>query len=358
MKVLQKIYLSVIAITGLSLASCEDDFSLNGDYQVEPIVFGLLDHHDDFHTIKVTKAYLGDGDNLVYAKIPDSNYFSQVDAKIVEYKNESATGREWTLNDTIISNKDTTGIFYAPEQKVYGFYESTLDSSCSYKLTIDIEGGAYQVTGETALIDKFSVSGQILYPLFKVNFAPATINDTVDDYTPWNITVNEGKNAALYTYKYTFNYTEYYTSGGSASFSKTRYNGQEEQHGTADNPGVHIASFSGYDFYTWLRSVIPDDDNVDRRTFDGLDLRISVAHQEFYQYLQVGQPVTGIAQVQPEYTNLKGARGLFSSRLVYELFDFPLNGTSTKELCTGYYTGHLKFCSQLPEHASEWYYCP
>lgn len=341
----------------VGVSSCETDFSLNGDYQVEPVVFGLLDHHDDFHTVKITKAFLGDGDNLVYSKIPDSNYFNQVDAKVVEYKDDQETGREWVLFDTILTHKDTTGVFYAPEQKVYAFFESNLDSSATYKLTVDLEGGSYQVTGETNMIDQFKVNAQILFPTYKIIFAPPNANEE-DDYEFWTFTVTEGKNAALYNYKYTMHYTEHYVDGSQATFSITRNEGNEEQHGSASNPSVHIPSFSGYDFYNWVGEVIPDDANVVKREYNGIDLRISVAHHELYQYLQVSEPVTGIAQVQPEYTNLNGARGLFSSRLVYEIFDFDLNGSSMEELCTGQFTFSKSFCSSLPEHVGETFYCP
>ena len=356
MKILRKVYLSVLTIGVALMVSCNTDFSLNGDYQIQPIVFGLLDHHEDFHMIKITKAYLGDGDNLVYAKTPDSNYFNQVDAKVVEVKNGNPTGREWTLFDTVLTNKDTTGVFYAPEQKVYGFYESGLDSTATYQLTIDLEGGVYQVTGETALIDKFKVSAQILFPTYGIVFAPNSVNED-KDYSLWNFTVTEGLHAAAYEYKYTIHYTEYYASGGSASFSATRENGIKEQTGTPDQPSVQIASFQGYDFYTWVRDVIPDDPNVTKRTFDGLDLRIAVAHEDLYQYMQVSKPVSGIAQVQPEYTNLNGARGLFSSRLVFDVNNMNLNGTSIKELCQGQYTYSKVFCSTLPEHVGESFYC-
>jgi hypothetical protein len=357
MKMHKKIRLLLIAIVSLiGMSSCETDFSLNGDYEVNPVVFGLLDHHDDFHTIKITKAFLGDGDNLVYSKIPDSNYFNQVDAKIVELKNGDLTGREWILFDTILTNKDTSGVFYAPEQKVYAFYESDLDSSATYQLTVDLEGGAYQVTGETELIDNFKVAGQILFPNYSVIFAPNFVDED-DDYNFWSFTVTEGKNAAMYNYKYTFRYKEYYANGDSAQLSITRNDGDIEQSGSAENPSVQIPSFSGLDFYTWLGETIPVDPNVTRRRFEGLDLRISVAHTDLHQFMQVSEPVTGIAQVQPEYTNLQGGRGLFSSRLVYDVLDFDLNGTSTKELCAGQYTSELLFCSDLPEHVGEFFYC-
>jgi hypothetical protein len=349
-------FFTLIAIT-FGFSSCETDFSLNGNYQIQPVVFGLLDHRQDVHLIKITKAYLGDGDNLVYAQNPDSSYFNQVDAKVVEFIDGTATGREWTLFDTTVTNKSTDGLFYAPDQKAYAFYESNLDSTADYTLSIIIDGGAHLVSGTTTLIPKFKLSGTILNPLYKIQFAPNTVDEDLD-YDNWTFTVTEGLHAARYNYEYTFRWTETYTDLTTASFSISRNNGDKMQTQDPDNPGIQIASFSGLDFYEFVRDGIVDDPNVTQRKMDGLDLQIAVAHEDLNQFMEVSQPVSGIAQVQPEFTNLTGSRGLFSSRIIYNKNGFKLNPASMKELCTGLKTGGKKFCSDYPEHIGETYYCP
>lgn len=342
-------------IVGLSsITSCETDFSLNGDYEIQPVVFGLLDHTDDVHFIKVTKAFLGDGDNLVYAQNPDSNYFASVSGNVTEYNDDGdATGRVWNLVDTTITNKDTDGIFYGPEQKVHVFYASDLDSTMTYDLFIDINNGAHEVTGRTELIPKFRLSSQLFFPGYKIPFAPNTVDED-SDYTKWDFTVTEGTNASSYNYKYTMRWTEEYLDGSQASFAATRDNGTETQN-TPSQPAVQTASFKGIDFYNWVPTVVKADPNVAKRKVDGIDLRVSVAHYEFAQYLAVGEPVTGIAQVQPEFTNLLGARGLFSSRIIYEVLNLVMDGSSMEHLCTGANgkTSDLIFRSTLPEHVGE-----
>lgn len=338
--------------------SCETDFSLNGNYSIQPIVFGLLDHNQDVHMIKITKAYLGDGDNLVYAQNPDSSYFNQIDAVVVEFLDGTATGRSWTLHDTVVSNKSTDGIFYAPDQKAYVFYESDLDSTAEYELTVTIDGGAHVVTGRTTLIDRFKIqTATIFNPQYKVQFAPNTV-DTDDDYDNFMFTVTEGYDAARYNYKYTIRWQDTYLDLSTQTYSATRNNGDIMQTGSAKSPSAHGVSFSGLDFYQFVRDAVPDDPNVDQRRFLGLDVQIAVAHTDLNQYMEVSSPVTGIAQVQPEFTNLTGARGLFSSRIIYSLNGLQLNAASLKELCTGGYTISKDFCSSYPEHMGETWYCP
>ena len=355
---LKKLSLLGIIAVAFSFKSCNTEFNLNGDYEIQPIVFGLLDHTQSVHMIKITKAFLGEGDNLVYAQNPDSNYFAQVDAKIIEYKDEVETGREWLLFDTIIPNKET-GTFYGPEQKVYAFYEASLDSSASYEIRIDVEGNTdpdKTIYARTELLDKFKVSGQLLFPAYKVVFAPNNVDD-IDDYTYWTFTTTEALHAARYTYQYTFNWTETYEDLTTASFSATRNDGDYLQF-KPSSPSIHIPTFSGLDFFEWLPTAIPVDDNVTMRRMDGIDLNISVAHEDLNQYMEVGEPVSGIAQVQPEFTNFVNARGLFSSRIIYDLEGFRFNSNTMQELCTGQFTNVLNFCSQYIEDSGESWYCP
>jgi len=336
--------------------SCRTDFSLNGEYEVTPIIFGLLDHKADVHIFKITKAYLGDGDNLEYAQNPDSSYFTSVDARIIEYIDGDKTGREWQLTDSIITGKDTSGVFYAPEQKVYVFYESDLDSSAEYHFVAYLNESTDSVTATTELIKGFSVSSQLYFTSYKINFASNTISDDTD-YNSWIFTVSEGLHGSRYNYQYTLNWTEFYSDNTNQSFSATRNNGDKEQV-NPDVPGGQSASFGGLDFYLWVRDIIPDDPDVIRRKIDGIDLQIAVAHENLDQYMDVAQPVSGIAQVQPEYTNINGGLGLFSSRVVLKLNNFRLDKSSMRQLCVGGYTSTKLFCSSFIEDAAESYYCP
>ena len=68
-------------------------------------MYGLIDQADSVHYIKITRAFIGPGNSLEYAQIPDSNYFKTVNATITEKINGN-TGRTWTLFDTTILNKD------------------------------------------------------------------------------------------------------------------------------------------------------------------------------------------------------------------------------------------------------------
>lgn len=335
----------------LGLNSCETEFSLNGEYTLTPVVFGLLDPLDSIHTFKITKAFLGEGNNLEYAKIDDSSYFAQVEAQVIEFNEDGdATGRKWQLKDSIVEGKSTDGIFYSPNQKVYYFEEKALVTSYSYKIEADLNEGQMSFTATTTLIDGFELKGAIVSnPLFKVPFAKNNV-ETDDDYLNWNVSIEPGTNAARYELAYTFNWTEFYDDGTDKSFSIRRVE-------TIESADKEVNLVSGLDFYKWIGESILDDPKVVRRTYGGIDLHVSVAHKTLDTYMQVSKPVTGIAQIQPLYTNIEGGYGLFSSRILYTKKGINIDAASMKELATGSYTYTKLFCSDLDVHIGETFYC-
>jgi len=332
---LKKVAFMSLVVSFLGMTSCETDFSLNGDYQLTPVVFGLLDQNDSIHMIKITKAFLGDGNNLEYAQIADSSYFKQVDARIVEL-NESGntTGRSWDLKDSIITGKSTDGVFYAPDQKIYYFEANDLVGTNSYRLEADLNEGALSISAETTLINGFLVPNSIKNLISTLNFAQFTV---IDDGDYINMTFDFSLvNAANSELGYTMRWTEYYLDGDSASFSKRKF---ETRSTDASKPML----LAGASFYKWVGETVPDDDQVDYRTMDGIDIHFAFGHEVLKQFMDVSDPVTGVAQIQPTFTNINGGYGLFSARFQYTRFGLPLGSTSAKELREGRYTYTKKF---------------
>lgn len=344
-------FIGLIALA-LGMGSCETEFSLNGDYELIPVVFGLLDHTDSIHMVKITKAFLGDGDNLVYAQNPDSSYFDQVAATITEIdKSGDETGRVWDLVDSIVTNKSTDGIFYGPNQKVYYFEENDLNSDFTYRIDADLNEGAHQFSAETALIQNFSIPPSITFASFKVRFAKNTVNDD-NDYLSWVFDLsNFLENAGEIEVGYTFRWTEHYLDGTNQSFSAERVE-------YSDKDVYRPIRINGRNFYNWIAEVIPDDaENIDYRRIDGLDMHLSLAHTDLTQYMSIAEPVTGIAQVQPVFTNVEGGFGLFSSRLLFTLADLSIDESSVKELASGSITATKQFCSDYAVHIGETFEC-
>jgi hypothetical protein len=69
-----------------------------------------------------------------------------------------------------------------------------------------------------------------------------------------------------------------------------------------------------------------------------------VAGDEFHTYLQLADPVSGIVEDRPDFTNITNGYGLFGSRYFKSVNGKQLNIESVEELVQGQYTQGLNFC--------------
>lgn len=347
-----KKYACLFTLIGLiTFTSCEKDFSLNGDYKRTPVIFGLLDQSDSIHMIRITRTFLGDGDNNLYAKIEDSSYFDQVDAKIIEFNNGDSTGRFWQLHDTLITNKET-GTFYGPNQKMYTFFANDLNEDYEYKFEGIFDKGKYEANAETELISGVSYTGpwQVFYP--DLNFANAS-SSTSNTYPVFRPTMSGGENISLRKAKLEINYMVIYNDGSTALKQIVWSKANE------DNLNVQFA-FHGEEFFQFIKNNIDTDANVANRRMINVTAVTIMIDENTKKYMDISQPTSSISQSKPQFTNVNskdGALGLFSARHIIKK-TLPLNTNSIKELCTGQYTGNLSFCSTLPVHNDELWYCP
>jgi hypothetical protein len=348
MKQLFFLFISVII-----LSACETEFSLSGDYNETPIVHMLLDPNEEYHFLKLNKTFLGDGDNTDYAMIADSAYFDQVDAVVEEI--EISNGvinvlRSWSLKDTLIENKEP-GAFYYPEQKLYYFKESALDEDLTYRLSIDINNGQHIVTGETELVKNIGIS----YPsvVQRLNFAENDVS--LNGYNTQSIAFSEGQGARIYKVEIRFDYREQKQSG--AENKSVIWDIGTVRSEDLTGVGASVAA-NGELFYQIIGNRVENDPEVTRRTVRGFEIRVVAGSEDLNTYMLVNQPTSTLAQNQPTFSNVEGGIGIFSARTTatqYKYLNPPggftrgFNLNSTRELCTGQYTGDLLFCSDNPD---------
>jgi len=364
---MRKLIVFVSLIIGLS--SCNEKIDLLGDYQETAVVYGLLDHADSLHFIKITRAFIGPGSAVDLAQIPDSSYFNQVDATVTEYVGGVAT-RAWELRDTLVMNKEINGAFYGPEQKVYYFktlptgpnevqqgspsaLTSSLNKDATYKLSIDIDNGKFMVLGETELVHGLTS------PSNSQNFTFKFANNPGSYVSAGVAAVNTFGNAFVVNSSLKVIYNEY------VGVNKT-VNSFDWKLGEASILPGESRTFTAYGetFYTLMKNDVSVDPTITRRTFEGIEFTITGGHEELYNYMVVNAPSSSLSQSKPSYTNLtvtngKRVVGIFSSRQTLKFYrPFFTNAApeyiraidkkSTRELCQGPLTGLLLFCSNHP----------
>jgi hypothetical protein len=353
--------------------SCSEKVNLVGDFKETAVVYGLLDHSDSIHFIKITRAFIGPGNALEIAQIPDSSYFNQVEATVSEFVNGNIT-RTWTLEDTIIENKDTNGAFYGPEQKVYYFKTlpttvsssglngviqtspnpqlTSLNPDATYKFKAIINGDEFEVTGETELVKGITTAASTQNFTFKFANNPG-------EYVPTGVAVSNSGNSFVVNTQLDIAFNEHRGN----DITEKRFNWKLGEVSTL--PGT-AKTFSavGQTFYDLMKANVSNDPTITRRTFNGIYLTVTGGAEELYNYMLVNQPSSTLAQSKPSYTNLtvsngKRVVGIFSSRQTIKIFKpfyvsaqqafiRAIDKKSTRELCQGPITGTLLFCSNHP----------
>ena len=361
-------YLSIFVAGALALNSCEEDIILDGDFVETAVIYGLLDQADSIHFVKITRAFIGPGSALDIAQIPDSSYFDQVEATVSEVVNGQVT-RTWELQDTTVQDKDTNGLFYGPEQKVFYFKTlptgpleaiqtspnpqlSSLIPTATYRFKAIINGGEFEVSGETALVH--GMTSPAASQNFTFKFA-----DDPGEYISTGIAVSNTGNSYITSAHVDVLFNEHV--GASVTEKSFRWKLGEA---AAEPYSSRTYSAVGRTFYDLIKANVSNNPSVNKRTFKAMRVILTGGAEDLFNYMSVNSPSSSLAQTKPTFTNLsvsngKRVVGIFSSRqtVTYykpfytspqQAYIRAIDKKSTRELCNGPITGFLLFCSNHP----------
>jgi len=314
--------LFLLPILAITHYSCETDFDVTADYKEIAIVYGLLSQNDTTHYLRITKAFLGDGNALVYALNPDSSSFGTlIDVKLLEMSDTDVL-REIIFDTVTIHNKDAgdvnyldnKGDFYAPDQLMYKA-NAILDPARNYKLMVRNRSTGYEIESVTNLVLDFTITK----PTAPANNLPK-LDFKREPVSNQKIEWNSAANGRLYQPVIQFYYKEtslpntadtilrFFEWIFPAVNSKSLVGGEKM-----------IIEFSSEEFYRLCEEKVPYPDasvenNVNIRIADYFNLKFVVAGDEFSTYLDVNSPTTGLLLEKPTYTNIENGLGVFSSR--------------------------------------------
>jgi hypothetical protein len=302
-----KILVGFVVLVSL-LSSCNKDFSVNADWTDITIVYGLLSQNDSVHNLRITKAYLGPGNALSYAKIADSsNYLDgELNVRLDEYDNSTGSVlRSIPFTYTIDTTKEAgDSIFYFPDQVVYRS-TATLNQKYTYKLIIHNNKTGKEITSQTSLVNSFPVTTPD-------RFSRPTFITGENSQVEWTSAVGGRR----YQLNIRFHYTEKPLDG--TTFTPKYIDWLVFTNVQSINTlggQVMIKYVAGSAFYSILQAKIPVNPNLKR--YAGLiDYIFSVASDDMATYMEVTEPSTSVVQYRPPYTNITNGIGLFSSRFV------------------------------------------
>jgi hypothetical protein len=354
-----------VALLAFGLGTgCSTEVDLNAPYERTPIVFGLLETAVDTQWVRINRTWLGDGNQFDAALIADSSEYvpADINARAHEMNGDEVL-QTFVLRDTVLGEKEP-GLFYGPDHQAWYFVpEGGLNAASEYQIEVDIADGDRAVA-TTNLIA--SVTGNITQPpagvaTFKYGFA--NIGPSFTTYPDLTFKWASTAGASRYDVSMDIHVTEkVWADDAHTELLETRNRVLTWAIGsvdTNDDDGGEVLSkvVNGEQFFSFLANRLEENSRITRELGEwdeedqiarALDFKLSIANDALRTYLDVNDPVTGVIQERPEYTNITGGLGLWASRDRQSVNGIGYTTDTMEELLNNPLTAGLNFCTPNP----------
>lgn len=315
--------LPLLASILLIINSCSTDFEVAAPYKEIPIVFGVLNKNDMIHYIKVNKAYLNkEGSAYLAGSVSDSNLFPYpLTVKLYAYN--GATIIDSVQLDTVHVPK--TGGSFVTNDIVY--------ATPSYKLKYTNATGSDTIWARYDVVVRRSSDSKLIAKArcnvisdVRFNRAPNEINlynnqvvtPTNPEYRNQIIQWYASRSGRRYSAQLIFRFrvvndalgVNYNDSVIMQMFSNNRLT-------TNNGANTQINyTLSGRAFYQNLQNALdPLPFGYRREYIAPLEFQVEFAGTELDTYMELNNSTVSLSDVVPEYTNVEGGLGVFSSRV-------------------------------------------
>ncbi len=305
-------------------SACSTEFDVTAPYKEIPVVFGILNKDEAVQYIKINKAYLNDeGSAIIAGSVPDSNIYPYpIEAKLyASYTPITDANIKYidsVVLDTVHLNKEA-GSFNANNI----FYKTPAGFKVKYTIiNRDTTWANYQIIvrrksdgkliakSRTPIVADFLFSGTQNEVKLYNRFTKIYLNHTFS----WNGAIN-GK---MYTTFLRFKFREVDDLAGT---SEEKYVDMPmfENIKTSNSIGTSKISYtlSGEVFFTFLQAKLDPltSPSARREYIAPLELYFNVAGEELTKYIEINNGSGGLNDIRPEYSNVEGGLGIFSSRM-------------------------------------------
>lgn len=292
----------------LFFVSCETDFDVITDYKEVAVVYGILNQNDSVHYFRISKAFLGKGNALEYAKIADSSSYGADINVVLRDSAQNGVVKDIVFDTVTLFNKQT-GVFYAPGQLFY-VGKCNLDKEHIYKLIITNKKTGNIVTSETNLIGDFYFTK----PSSSSKSLSLKRSITTANKIEWANALNGRKYQMVIHFFYKELYGINDTLLKSVTWTFPAVNASK-----TNGTGSTQVSFLNEEFYKICETKIPYTDitqeqKVLKRYAAFCKMEMTVVDNNFATYLDVNGSSTGLTMEKLQFTNITNGYGLFASR--------------------------------------------
>ena len=307
-------------------SACSTEFDVTAPYKEIPVIFGILNKDEAVQYIKINKAYLNDeGSAIIAGSVPDSNIYPYpIEAKLyASYTPLTDANIKYTdsvVLDTVHLNKEAgsfnaNNIFYktpAGFKVKYLYSNVSRDTTwANYQIVVRRKSdGKLIAKSRTPIVADFLFSGTQNEVKLYNRFTKIYLNHTFS----WNGAIN-GK---MYTTFLRFKFREVDDLVGSSE-EKFVDMPMFENIKTSNSLGTSKISYtlSGEAFFTYLQAKLDPltSPSARREYIAPLELHFNVAGEELTKYIEINNGSGGLNDIRPEYSNVEGGLGIFSSRM-------------------------------------------
>ena len=201
-------------------------------------------------------------------------------------------------------------------------------------------------TATTGLVEAFGFSQQFRQ---QVSVGVGFKNGN-GDYSSLLMRWSTARGALVYESSIVISYDEYDLGGAVVSKEMLWKLGLSEALSTAGGSEI-FKEIKGDGFYRFIQSKLKDISvaNIDRRVITKIAFKVAAAGEDLSTYIKVNSPSNSIVSDRPNFSNIEGGLGIFSSRTSILIdqtsgnIPIKLNFISQTELQNGQYTQGLKF---------------
>ena len=323
---MKSLKLFLLAISTVVLVnSCSTEFEVAAPYKEIPIIYGLLNKSDSIHYIKINKAYLNkQGSAYTAGSVSDSNLYPYPLSVKLYAINASGVIFDSVSLDTVHvaksgGNFETNNVLYAtPKYKLkYIQVVSSKDTIwASYKLVVRrASDNKYIASASCPILSdmRFAATPREidLYNPFPTPTAPEYKQQRLS----WIAPRNGKRYSAFIRFKFRVQNDatgeDYLDSVDMQLMSNNRL---QQNDGNAEVDYV----LTGTSFYNNLRIKLqpyPAPSAYRRVYVAPLEIHFEFGGEDLDTYMELNNSTISLSEVVPEYTNIDGGLGIFSSRV-------------------------------------------
>jgi hypothetical protein len=301
----------LLALIGfLSFQSCSTKVDVAAPWKEIGVLYCLLDPDTPQQVVRLEKAFLGEGNALIYAQEYDSLYFDTAKTEVKLFVKANNTWQSLgTLKPEYRVNKEG-GAFANPLSLVY-VYPLTIAEGV-YRIEARLPSGAI-ISSETQTVAQPRFRRPV--PL-TTNFSRPWVNGRPNEVS---ISFTTPLNANLYDATVLIQYREF-----RSGVTETKLLPWIQYRARQIEPsGERIElRFDGAAMFRYMRANIAVDPSV-QRTLDTVYYDMRAGGEALTEYVRINGPSESLNDVRPIYSNIDGGYGLFSARRGDRVFTTP-----------------------------------